>query len=112
MISINEKTFRQEVLESSDTVLINFWAPWCGLCIMLNPILNTLESQWQGQLKVININADQNLLLANSYQLRNLPTLILLHRGEIIHRLEGFQTREELYHRMSNIMLDLMPKSA
>lgn len=112
MISINEKTFRQEVLESSHTVLVNFWAPWCGLCIMLNPILNKLESEWQGQLKIININADQNLQLANSYRLRNLPTLILVNRGEVIHRLEGFHSREDLYNSMSNIMLNLMPKSA
>ncbi len=112
MISINEKTFHQELLESSETVLVNFWAPWCGLCIMLNPILNKLESEWQEQLKIISINADQNLQLANSYRLRNLPTLILINRGKVIHRLEGFHSREDLYTNISHIMLDFTPKSA
>ncbi|MGI0479418.1 thioredoxin family protein [Geminocystis sp. CENA526] len=112
MISVTQTTFNQEVLQSSQPVLVNFWAPWCGLCLMLNPILNKIQSEWQEQLKIVSINADQNLSLANSYRLRNLPTLLLINRGEVIHRLEGFHSREDLYNSMNNIMLTLSPKSA
>ena len=104
MISVNQFTFRQQVLESSHTVLLNFWAPWCGLCLMLNPILSKLESEWSEKLTIASINADQNLQLANNYKLRNLPTLILLDKGQIIHRLEGFHNREDIYNTFKSIM--------
>jgi thioredoxin 1 len=112
MISVNKNTFKQQVLESTQTVLVNFWAPWCGLCLMLNPILLKLESEWQEQLTIASINADQNLQLANDYKLRNLPTLILIHRGEIIHRIEGFHSREDIYQTFNHFLSNLLPKSA
>ncbi len=112
MILINENEFKTEVLESCQLVLGNFWAPWCGLCLMLNPILQKLESQWQEELKIVSINADQNLKLATTYRLSSLPTLILWDRGSIIHRFEGFNGREELYHTVNNLMISLTVKSA
>ncbi len=112
MISVNQNTFKQQVLESSQIVLVNFWAPWCGLCMMLNPILTRLESEWQGELKIASINADQNLQLANNYKLKNLPTLLLIDKGNVIHRLEGFHSREDIYLAVNNFMLTLAPKSA
>jgi len=112
MISVNQESFNEQVLNSNQIVLVNFWAPWCGLCLMLQPILNRLESEWKNDLKIVTINADQNLRLANNYSLSSLPTLILMRRGEIIERMERFHSREDLYTTFNDVMLSLMHKIA
>jgi thioredoxin 1 len=112
MITVNQNNFQEEVLESPQTVLINFWAPWCSLCIMLNPILNKVESQWSEHLKIVSINADDNYQLASFYRLNNLPTLIFLNSGNVIHRLEGFQSREDIYNTIHQAMAQILPESA
>ena len=112
MITVNQNNFQQEVLESQQTVLINFWAPWCSLCVMLNPMLNKIESQWSEHLKIVSINADDNFQLANIYRLSNLPTLIVINSGNVIHRLEGFHSREDIYNTINQAMSKLLPESA
>jgi thioredoxin 1 len=112
MLSVNERNFSQEVLQSSQPVLVHFLAPWCGLCRLIVPVLSKFEAESQGQLRVVYINADENLRLANTYRLTNLPTLLLFEQGQVVYRLEGFQGREELYHTLEGIMMSLLPKTA
>jgi thioredoxin 1 len=79
---------------------------------MLNPILNRIESQWHEHLKIVSINADNNFQLASDYRLNNLPTLILINSGKVIHRLEGFQSREDIYMTINQAMSKFFPESA
>lgn len=111
MLSVNEQTFVSTVLESPQLVLVYFWAPWCGLCQFVNPLLTKLNTQWGENLKVVDVNADSNFRLANTYRLQSLPTLILFHQGEVIQRLEGFHGREDLNSIQSLVTSQLLTKS-
>jgi thioredoxin 1 len=93
---VTDLNFKEQVLTSSIPVLANFGAPWCGLCKVIQPTLIQFHDRWDEQIKLVNINADENLKLASTYKLRTLPTLILFTNGKILDRLEGFNSREEL----------------
>ena len=93
---ISETNFQQEVLKSSGTVLVHFWTPWCGLCKLINPMLETIQENSSEQIKLISINADENFKLVNSYRLKNVPTLILFKDGKLIEKLDNFNSRDRL----------------
>ncbi len=103
MHSVSDRNFAQVVLESSHPVLVHFLAPWCGLCRLIPPLLQQVQLDWEGNLKLVSINADENFRLANTYRIKTLPTLILFERGQVIHRLEDLQAREDIL-KMSNFL--------
>jgi thioredoxin 1 len=94
--SVTDLNFKEQVLNSSIPVLVNFGAPWCGLCKVIQPTLIHFQDRWDQQIKLVSINADDNLKLASTYRLRTLPTLILFANGSTVDRLEGFHSREAL----------------
>lgn len=110
-LAVNQVTFKQEVLGCSTPVLVSFWAPWCGICRLVEPMLSRLQVEWGGQIKWVNINADENLKLANAYKLKTLPTIMLFDRGDLVYRLEQLHSREdfrtattELQTTLENVM--------
>jgi thioredoxin 1 len=96
VLSVSERTFTQEVLESPIPVLVNFEAPWCGLCRIIHPLLLQFQAQCGDEIKLVGVNADQNFKLSTTYRLKSLPTLLLIQNGTVRHRLEGFRGREDL----------------
>ena len=96
VLSVSERTFNQEVLQSPIPVLINFEAPWCGLCRIVHPLLLQFQAECGDDIKIVDINADENFKLSNTYRLKSLPTLILIDNGKVKQRLEGFRGREDL----------------
>lgn len=105
VLSVSERTFTQEVLQSPIPVLVNFEAPWCSLCRLIHPLLLQFNAQCGEQIKLVGVNADNNFKLANTYRLRTLPTLLLVENGIIRHRLEGFGSKEDLRLALEEIKL-------
>lgn len=105
VLSVNERTFNQEVLESSIPVLIHFWAPWCGLCRLVQPLLSEFYKHGSEYIKIVNVNADENFKLSNAYRLTTLPTLILIENRTVRLRLDSFKGRDELRLVLEEIKL-------
>jgi thioredoxin 1 len=89
MIEVTQQTFEQEVLKSDVPVLVDFWAPWCGPCKMLIPVLEQIQSEAGGQAKIVKVNVDDCREFVMELGIKQVPTLIFYKNGEITERLSG-----------------------
>ena len=95
-IEINDSNFKSEVTDSAVPVLVDFWAPWCGPCRMIAPILEELAKEYDGKVKVVKINVDDSPNTASEYGIRSIPTLILFKDGKVFEQTVGAQSKENL----------------
>ena len=94
--SVTDSTFSKEVLKSDKTVLVDFWAPWCGPCRMQGPIVEEVSNELKGKAKVVKLNTDENQKTAQAYNIEGIPALIIFKNGKVVEQKVGLTQKGAL----------------
>lgn len=95
-IELTDQSFDKEVLQSPDPVLVDFWAPWCGPCRMLGPIVEQIADEYRGRVKVAKLNTDENPNSATKFNITAIPTMLFFKSGKLEHQMVGVQNKAEI----------------
>ncbi|MBN1653079.1 MAG: thioredoxin [Deltaproteobacteria bacterium] len=101
---VTAKDFESEVIESELPVIVDFWAPWCGPCRAVGPILEDLAGQWAGRVKVVKLNVDEEPEVAGAFRIRSIPTILAIRGKEVIDVQVGYSGQkalESLFHKLA-----------
>jgi len=102
--NVDESSFTSEVLESDGLVLVDFWAPWCGPCKLIAPVLEELAGDYAGKVKIAKVNVDENQGLANQYGIRSIPSLLFLKGGNVVDTVVGAVPKPKLAERIDTLL--------
>ncbi|MCH8815586.1 MAG: thioredoxin [Chloroflexi bacterium] len=93
---VTDGEWEAEVLNSDKPVLVDFWAPWCGPCRMVAPIVEELAGEYEGKAKFLKLNTDDNIETASRYGIRSIPTIMVFNKGEPVDQVIGFRPKGDL----------------
>ncbi len=103
-IHLTDSSFEKEVLQEKGVVLVDFWAPWCGPCRMLGPVIEELAEEYDGKAKICKINTDEATEKSVEYKISSIPTIIIFKNGEQKTVLNGLQSKEELQKQIDALL--------
>lgn len=101
---INEQDFNEVVLKSEQPVLVDFWAPWCGPCKSMAPVIEQLAEEFEGKAKVCKVNVDDNQSLAGKYKIMSIPTFLFFKNGEVVGQLVGYTAKNILAKKLDELV--------
>jgi thioredoxin 1 len=95
-IDVTDSTFDTEVLEAEGKVLVDMWAPWCGPCRMMGPVIDEIAAEYEDSLKVCKLNVDENPDTSARYGVMSIPTLVVFEDGQVAGKMVGFKPKEDI----------------
>lgn len=103
-VDITDDSFEQEVIQSDKTVVVDFWATWCGPCKMIAPILEEIADEMQDQVKVTKLDVDSNAKTAGKYNIMSIPSLLFFKNGEVVDQVVGAVPKSQLVQRLEKVL--------
>ena len=101
---VTDTNFDQEVIKAAKPVLVDFWAPWCGPCRMVAPVVEELAEEYDGKVDFVKLNTDDNPTTAAKYGIRSIPTLLVFKDGEPVGQIVGFRPKSDLKKRLDAVV--------
>lgn len=104
MQEVSAANFESEVLKSNLPVLVDFWAPWCGPCRMIAPVVEAISNEFAGKIKVVKLNTDDSPQIAAQYQIMGIPTLMFFKSGKVVDRITGYVDQKTLSNKVKEFL--------
>jgi len=103
-VKVTDQTFDSEVLQAEEAVLVDFYADWCGPCLIMAPIVEEIAEERKDQLKVCRVDVTHNMATASRYGIMSIPTLMLFKNGEVVEKVVGAMSKERLQERLDKAL--------
>ena len=104
MCELTDANFKEVIQESNIPIVVDFWAPWCGHCVRMTPVVGKLAQQYEGKIKICKLNVDENPKIAMEYGIRSIPAFIVFKNGELVEQFTGAMPEEELARKFNSLI--------